>query len=338
MKMLHIAHDYEFSGRVFSPIMLDELQKLGELTMLTRGDHMSEEERAEHIRRFDILLTAWGSSPTPDSIAEDPGSLKYILNITGTMRGWIHPCHIASGIPVTNWGDAQAPCVAEGAMALLLAVIKNVRGIGKLVEGGAWGPGALPQTSLAGLRVGIYGLGEIGRKFVEYIVPYNPVLTGFDPYVDERFWPAAVRRVESLDALFESIDCLVIHAGMSPETRHTVTARLLKKLPDDGIVVNTARGGIIDQAALMDELYTGRLRAGLDVLDSPESGDMLLLNDPARHFPNLTLSCHAIGGDHWPRRERLELYHQIALDNIRRFLAGKPLRFLMDEDRYERST
>ena len=339
MKMLHIAHDFDYPRRVLSSIMQEELQKFGELVILTRGKQMTEEEIAGHIRGCDILLTCWGSTPIPDSIAADRGSLKYILNITGGLRGWIKPCHIAAGIPVTNWGDAQGPVVAEGAMALLLAVLKNVRALGKLVEGGFWGGGDLPQTSLYKLRVGIYGMGYIGRKFVDYILPYESILTGYDPYVSDELWPPAVRRVDSLNALFdEGIDCLVLHAGMSPETRHTVTAELLRKLPDDGIVINTARGGIIDQAALMAELHTGRLRAGLDVLDSPEAGDMLLLNDPARFYPNLVLSCHVIGGDNWPRRERLELYHEISLDNIRRFLAGEPLRFPMDLDRYDRST
>ena len=338
MKMLHICDGFDYSRRIFSPIMLEELQKYGEVTMLTQGNKMTDEEKAEHIRGCDILLTGWGSSLTPESICENPGRLRYILNITGTLRGWIKPCHIAAGIPVSNWGDAQAPCVAEGAMTLLLTVLKNVRAIGKLVEGGFWGTGSLPQTSLTGLRVGIYGLGVIGRKFVEYIFPYEPILTGFDPFVDDALWPTTVKRVDSLEALFESMDCLVIHAGMTPETRHTVTAELLKKMPDNGVIINTARGGIIDQTALMAELYTGRLRAGIDVLDSPEAGDALLLNDPARHYPNLTLTCHSAGADDGMRGERLDLYHEIALDNIRRFIAGEPLRFTMDKERYERST
>jgi len=339
MKMLHIAHDFDYPRRVLSQIMQEELSKYGELSIITRGKHRSEDEIAGHIRNCDILLTCWGSTPIPDSIAADRGSLRYILNVTGGMRDWIKPCHIAAGIPVTNWGDAQGPVVAEGAMALLLAVAKNVRAIGKQVEAGSWGAGNLPQTSLYKLRVGLYGMGWIGRKFVEYILPYEPLLTGYDPYVSDDLWPAEVGRADSLEALFhDGIDCLVLHAGLSPETRHTVTADLLQKLPDDGIVINTARGGIIDQAALMAELRTGRLRAGLDVLDSPEAGDMLLLNDPARHYPNLVLSCHVAGGDEWPRRERLELFHEVTLDNIRRFITKQPLRFTMDLDRYERST
>jgi phosphoglycerate dehydrogenase-like enzyme len=223
-------------------------------------------------------------------------------------------------------------------MALLMSVMKNIRPLGKLIESGYWGAGGLPFTSLNKLRVGIYGMGAIGRKFVEYIMPYKPALSGFDPYVGDDNWPASVQRVAKLEALFEGIDCLVIHAGLSDETRRTVTAELLSKLPDGGIVINTARGGIIDQSALMEALRAGRLRAGLDVLDSPEAGDMLLLNDPARTYPNLVLTCHHVGSGTWPQAEKLELYHEIALDNIRRFIAGEPLMFVMDLDRFYRST
>ena len=188
------------------------------------------------------------------------------------------------------------------------------------------------------LRVGIYGLGVIGRKFVTFIEPYEPVISGFDPYVPDDAWPSNVKRVDSLNALFDDADAVVIHAGLSDETRGSVTAEHLAKLPDNGIIINTARGGIIDQKALMAELYTGRIRAGIDVLASPEAGDMLLLNDPARFYPNLTLTCHNAGAGTWPRREELNVWQETALMNLRRFMNGETPLYLMDLARYERST
>jgi len=338
MKMLHIAGGFAPEGRMLNQLMLDELERLGELTIVTRGDRMSMDERAALIRGCDVLLTGWGAAMTPDIIANDRGSLKYICNITGTVRHCIGPAVVAAGIPVTNWGDTIAPGVAEGAVALLFAVMKNIRPLCRLVEAGLWGTNRLPMTSLNKLRVGIYGLGVIGRQFVEYIEPFKPIIKGYDPYVGDAAWPRGVERAGSLDALFTGIDALVLHAGLSDETRGTVTAELLAKLPDNGIVINTARGGIIDQAALMAELAKGRLRAGLDVLDSPEAGDMLLLNDPARNYPNLVLSCHNIYGSEWPRRIELTNWQEAALDNLRRFKNGEPLIYLMDSLRYERST
>ena len=136
MKLLHIAYGNMPDMRMMSPVMTEELEKLGELEIVTRGRDMTEEERAGLIRNCDILLTGWGSSRVPDSIAADRGRLGYICNITGEMRSYVNPCHIESGVSVTNWGDAISREVAEGAVALFFAVLKGIRPLGKLVEAG----------------------------------------------------------------------------------------------------------------------------------------------------------------------------------------------------------
>jgi phosphoglycerate dehydrogenase-like enzyme len=109
-------------------------------------------------------------------------------------------------------------------------------------------------------------------------------------------------------------------------------------LPKYGIVVNTARGAIVDQEALFAELKSGRLRAGLDVLDP----DTLPPDHEARRWENLIWTCHSIGGGLWPTDgappAELAPHQEICLDNLRRFLRGEPLRFVMDEVRYARST
>jgi phosphoglycerate dehydrogenase-like enzyme len=339
MKMLYIAKGAAPEPRMLSPLMLAELRKLGELQLLTMGAGMTDDEKAAHIRQCDVLLTGWGSDKAPDSLAQDRGSLRYICCVTGALRGYVGLPLIEAGIPVTNWGDAPARGFAEGAAALLFTVLQNFRPLGKLVEAGLWsGRHHLPMTLLRRLRVGIYGLGAIGRAFVEMIAPFDPVLSGYDPYLNDEQWPASVARKDSLDALFDGIDALIVHAGLSPETRHSVSAELLAKLPDNGIVINTARGGLINQDALLAELRSGRLRAGLDVLDSIGHGDALSMNDPARFYPNLVLTCHDAGIGSWPKREELERFHEIALDNLRRFRDGQPLQFAMDAERYRRST
>jgi len=106
-------------------------------------------------------------------------------------------------------------------------------------------------------------------------------------------------------------------------------------LPDHGVVINTARGEIVDQDALFAELESGRLRAGLDVLVD----DDYLDGHEAHTWPNAIITRHDIGGYSWPRRPgRLSEAHEIALDNLRRFVAGEELRFVMDEKRYLLST
>lgn len=330
-KLLHLGTSH--SRMPESGPFIDELKQLGDLTIVRNGEQLTDEQKAELIRDCHILLTMWGSASVPADIARDRGNLEYICNITGEMTRWISLDIIDSGIPVTNWGDAPADAVAEAAMTLLLMTLKDVRLQNKHMEQGGWHLSKGVHRGLVkGLPVGIYGMGAIGRRFVELIRPFGAQLLVYDPFVTEL--PEGCERVDSLEALFDRSLAIVIHAALTEQTRGTVTKELLAKLPDHAIVINTARGAIIDQEALFAELESGRLRAGLDVL---AGSDSLEPAHPARHWSNLSMTAHSLDIINWnlPRLLRRE---EICLDNIRRHLNGEPLRFRMDRARYLLST
>jgi phosphoglycerate dehydrogenase-like enzyme len=242
---------------------------------------------------------------------------------------------VEAGIPLTNWGDAPAQDVAEGAMLLLLASIKSLHARVQWVREGHFG-GIAKETggTLSEMNIGVYGCGVIARRFIEMLRPFGAVGRVFDAYLKDP--PPDCQVVGSLEELFAASEAVVIHAALTPETHNTVTAQLLAMLPDGGVVVNTARGGIVDQPALFKELEAGRLRAALDVLEP----DWLEPAHPARKWENLILTCHSIS--HGPpanaARPRLARHEQYCLENLRRFVAGEPLRFVMDSVRYRRST
>jgi phosphoglycerate dehydrogenase-like enzyme len=333
--MIHLA-----AGKSQLPAdgpLATELRKLGRLVIVEQGRALSDDAALARLREADVVLTMWGSRPIPAALAADPGRVRYILNLTGTCRAFVPIEIIRSGIPVTNWGDAPARPVAEGAMALLLAVLKDLRGRTEaVVAGKCWGAKRLGLVSgtLRGLRLGLYGCGAIGRRFVQLVTPFEPELLVFDPYAPSV--PENCRRVATLDALFEQSEAVAIWAGLTDETRGSVTAARLAKLPDHGIIINAARGEIIDQEALFAELKSGRLRAGLDVL----VGDNYLpAGHEAHRWPNLILTCHDIASAYWPvRPPQLSDADRIALENLQNFIAGKPLKFRMDEARYNLST
>jgi phosphoglycerate dehydrogenase-like enzyme len=169
---------------------------------------------------------------------------------------------------------------------------------------------------------------------VDLVTPFGPELFAYDPFANAI--PDCCRSVGNLDELFSRSEAVAIHAGLTDATRRSVTAELLAKLPDHGILINTARGDIVDQEALFAELKSGRLRAGLDVLDN---GDCLPPDHEARLWPNLVMTAHDIYSAHWPKRPaRLSEADEIAVDNLKRFVAGKPLQFVVDEQRYALST
>ena len=334
-RLLHIAEREPAEG-IWSDVFRRELAAFGELELVPNGHGMGMDARAEKIRACDVLLTGWGASAVPPAIATDRGSLRYICHVTGSVRGCLPREVFEAGIPVTNWGDAPANGVAEGAMTLLLATLKDLHEQVLTVREDGWAMDMrFHGGSLEGLNVGIYGMGVIGRRFVEMLRVFRCTMRVFDPYAADL--PDGCIRVDSLGELFGNSEAIVIHAALTDQTRGSVTAALLSKLPRHGVVVNTARGGIIDQDALFRELESGRLRAGLDVLEP----DTLPAGHPARTWRNLVLSTHRIEFG-WPLDgmppTRLNRMQEICLDNLRRFRDGEPLRFVMDAARFDMST
>lgn len=334
MRLLHLAAG-EPSDRVWIEPFMEELAKLGDLEIRDNALELPESERVQLIRSADVLLTSWGTAPVPEAVAEDPGRLRYVCHLNGSVRRTVPRSVVAAGIPVTNWGDAPANRLAEAAVTLLLSVLKDIPGRVDSMRSGGWIPDdSVYGGTLEALDVGIYGFGVIGRRFEEMLRPFRANVRVYDPYVQSL--PDACARVSTLSELFESSFAVVIHAALSEETKGSVTKRHLALLPDHGILINTARGAIVDQEALFSELESGRLRAGLDVLDP----DRLPPDHPARQWKNVILTAHNLGKIRSlpGAPPALWKFHRYALDNLERFAEGRELRHVIDLVRYDRST
>lgn len=307
-----------------------------DLTVVSRSEPLNEEQAGNLIRGHDVYLICRHSQYLPASVATEAGNLKLVCAVVGSLQAYVPPEVIDSSIVVTNWGDAPAGPIAEGAMALLLASLKDLHHHVMDKRRGSWK--IEPTTHggvLNGRHVGLYGLGFIGRRFVEMIRPFEALLHIYDPYTPEL--PEGTVRETSLHDLFSRCSIIAVHAGLTPQTRGSVTAELLSLLPDHGVLINTARGAIIDQEALFVELESGRLRAGLDVLEP----DQLPPNHPARGWENLILTAHQIHLP-WPSDgappEDLTRAQEYSIENLRRLRAGEPPLHEIDHTRYRLMT
>ncbi len=346
LSLIHLA-EKEPHPALWTDTFRTALAPLGALALVPNAGALTPAARAALVREHDVVISGWGGAQLPEELAANSGRVRYICHLTGGMRTHIPLALVESHLPVTNWGDAPAFEVAEGTLTLLLACLKNLRAHIDEKRDGRWstnftltGPAGRGGT-LRNLRVGLYGVGMIGRRFATMLLALGAKVHAFDPFAPEL--PEGVRRVATLEELFSQSDAVSLHAGVNPSTIGSVNAALLRLLPDGGIVINTARGQIVDQEALFAELASGRLRAGLDVLDHPETGDALPADHPARQWPNLILTAHAIATNHWPYRMSdpacpLQAFHEVALDNLGRFARGEPLRFRITPEQYQRMT
>lgn len=195
----------------------------------------------------------------------------------------------ARGIEVVAAVGANAAAVAEHAMALLLACAKSVVALDARMHAGHWDKPTHKSVELEGRTVGVIGLGAIGQRFARMADAMGMRVLGFDPYAKEL--PACVQRTD-LQAIWRESDAISLHCPLTADNARLLDARTLAACKKGVIVVNTARGGLIDEPALLAAIRSGQVAsAGLDSFAvEPIPADHIFLREP-----RITLSPH-IGG------------------------------------------
>lgn len=195
----------------------------------------------------------------------------------------------ARGIAVRAAVGANAAAVAEHAWALILACAKAVPQLDARMRAGHWDKATHKSVELDGRTLGLVGLGAIGRRSAAIGLAFGMKVLAFDPYAKEA--PAGVQLV-SLDTLYAQSDVVSLHCPLTAENRRMLNRDTLKRFKPGAILVNTARGGLIDEAALAEALASGQLRAaGLDSFEV----EPMTTPHPFQGIGNVILSPH-IGG------------------------------------------
>lgn len=211
------------------------------------------------------------------------------------------------------------PATAEHAWALLLALVRRVPWAFQSVLNNNWERDLFRGHDLWGKRLSLVGLGRIGEKVAHYGAAFGMQVAAYDPYRDE--WPASVTRFKVLADMLQQTDVLSIHVPLNPETEHLIGRQELAHLPASSWLVNTSRGGVLDEAALIEALQARRLRgAALDVV----SGERDFENERshplvayARKHNNLLITPH-IGG---ATRESMAMTEVFIAEQLQRFLS-----------------
>lgn len=195
----------------------------------------------------------------------------------------------ARGIEVVAAVGANAAAVAEQAMALLLAGAKSVVALNARMHAGHWDKATHQSIELEGRTVGVIGLGAIGLRFARMADAMGMRVLGFDPYAKDL--PAYVRPVE-LDTLWREADAISLHCPLTSDNTRLLNARTLAACKPGVLIVNTARGGLIDEAALLDAVRSGHVaHAALDSF----AVEPMTAPHPFHGQPGFTLSPH-VGG------------------------------------------
>ncbi len=277
---------------------------VSEIARLGRGHLVALEERFELVARHDLdnvaddgvlaagLDGAWavvaGAERYSERLLRLLPSLRLIARAGVGFDAIDVDAATRHGVLVTTTPDANADAVADLALALVLACLRRLPLGDRSVRAGGWRPDGL-GGDLAGATVGVVGLGRIGRKVVERLRGFGCRVLAHEPQPDVEFCSRHGVRLLELDELLPQVDVLTLHAPLTPSTRGLIGADELASLKQTAILVNTARGGLVDEEALVAALREGALGgAALDVF----AREPLPPDHPLRAFENVLLSPH----------------------------------------------
>ncbi len=247
------------------------------------------EELREAIRQADGLIVRSGTQITAAEL-DRPGRLRAIARAGVGVDNIDVPAATRKGIVVMNTPGGNTVSAAEHTLALLLALARHIPAADASMKAGHWDRHQLIGTQLAGKTIGIIGLGRIGREVARRCAGFDMKVIGYDPFLaPERAAQYGIESVSKLEDLLPRCDFLTVHVPLSDETRSLIGARELERTKKGCRVLNVARGGIIDEEALIDALRSGQLAgAGLDVFSS----EPLPADHPLRQAPHVVLTPH----------------------------------------------
>ena len=279
----------------------------------------------EHLARCHVLMP--GGKVTVDaSLLDQAPRLELIVKSgVGYDRIDVAEC-TRRGIYVANTPLTNYLSVAEHTMMLMLAVAKKVYPISIYLRHtypDFWCRERYEGGELYGKTLGIIGLGNIGRRVAELAAAFGMRVLGFDPYAPQERIPAFVERVETVDEILCRSDFISLHVAGGPSTKHLINAEALKKMKPNAILINVARGSVVDEAALAEALRSGVIAgAGLDVFEN----EPLLPHNPLMLLENVVATPHCAGNT---ADARLRTQTD-CLSNILDYYSGKAPRFALN--------
>jgi phosphoglycerate dehydrogenase-like enzyme len=305
---------------VFPPDLVTRLRQLVDVdpTTFTSFDGPAA---ATALAQADVLLTGWGCPRIDADLLAAAPRLRAVVHAAGTVKTRLDPVVFERGLVVSSAAQVNAVPVADYTMAML--VLGTKRAFSRAGRYATAAEGA-PRDWLSGdgtglhdCTVGVIGASRVGRLVLDRLRAFDVEVLLHDPHVTRAEAARLGAEPVGVDELCRRSDVVTVHAPALPETRHLLDARRLALLPDHALVVNTARGSLIDTEALTGACAAGRVSAILDVTE-PEP---LPAGHPLFALPNVLITPHLAGA----QGRELRRLGEFAVAEVGRFLKGLPL-------------
>jgi len=284
---------------------------------------LTEDELAEMVTDFDVIIA--GTEPITAKVMNNARNLKHISRVGIGLDSVDLLAAKERNIKVSYTPDAPAPAVSELTIGMMLTLLRSVHVSNSQMHAGKWH--RFFGRRLSNVTIGIIGVGRIGKGVIKHLQGFgNPHILVNDIEPDLQFGDDYELDWVSKEQIYREAGVISLHLPLTGKTKNMIRAEHLRMMKDDAIILNTARGGIINEDDLYDVLHAGKLGgAAIDVFDfEPYTGKL-------RDIERCLLTAH-MGSMSVDCRTRMEIE---ATEEAVRFLTGKPLEGLVPEDEYE---
>ncbi len=300
-----------------TPENISFLESLGEVTWNPGTAHLTPEAFRDALEDVDVCVCGWGVPQFSEYVLEKANKLKVIAYTAGSVAKVVSDEVYRRGIHVLSGNNAFAQSVAEGTIGYILAALRDLRGYEKHMQVHGWKPVDFKTRSLLGKKVGIVGYGAVSKYLVEMLKVFSVEILLYSNHTTPEAAQAMGVTKANLEEIFSTCDIVSLHCAKSAANHHLIDDNLLSMLKPGALLVNTSRGDVMDEQALIRHLQTGRICAALDVYErEPLQSDSLL-----RTMDNVFLQPHLAG----PTMDRRWAAARLVLDDILRFQQGLPM-------------
>ncbi|MFK4082849.1 2-hydroxyacid dehydrogenase [Kribbella sp. NPDC020789] len=277
----------------------------------------AEEQLIAALPGVEVAITQMG--PFTERVLDAAPDLRFLVVCRGGPVNVNVPAATKRGIKVASTPGRNAVAAAEHAVALMMGALRNLPRLQRTLEDGEWRSDLYAYDEcggeLDGATVGLVGYGAIGQRVAHVMLAFGAKVLVADPYVDPAAVPTGIAVVE-LDELLRRSDVVSLHARLTDRTRGMIGADQLALMPRGGVLVNTARGGLLDYEATVDALESGQLgAAAFDVFPA----EPLPADSRLRTAPNVVMTPHLAGAT----RQTALRAGSIAADAVAAYLAGR---------------
>ncbi len=291
MKKISIFVDKNSRDLVFRQKYYDRMSKVGDVCIYDRDDFSDMDYAYDFVAGSEVIVTSWGSPVIDAKILELCPDLKAVLHAAGSIKAVLTPELTASDVRLTNSAAAIGEGVAESALALAISASKRFFWFRDDLKAGKWYGLSEKVQDFYDIKVGVISGGYVGRHMVKLLKNFHVDILMYDPLLSaEEIAEIGAEKVE-LETIMSECEVISIHAPQIPATNDMINKDNLKLIKDGAVLINTARGSIINEADLIEELKKGRFYACIDVTN-PEPP---LEDNELRSLDNVVLMPHIAG-------------------------------------------